>query len=117
MMEIVLIVLLLISLCINGYLFGQWRLQKSSLDYLRPELREWQNVALAKEGIRPLGYKPPEKKESDGVAVTPRPVLRSELAARDKAVKPAQTTIFANGVRPPNREEVLKQAQEIIDAT
>jgi hypothetical protein len=112
--ETVLIVLLFISSLAAAYFYARSQAQQRTLDYLTPELREWQNIALQKEGLRPLGYKPKDRTET--VEPSHRVVLRGDLEARAKGTAPSPT-IHADGIAAPNREKVVAAAEKIVNAT
>lgn len=103
---IVLCILLAASIGICAYLFALLRAksliiatQKEQFDQYRAdtkeriaveiaEKKEWQAIALRKDGQKPLGWTPPAPKEKDFVEIAPRVVHRSQLEARRIGRKP-----------------------------
>ena len=81
----------------------------------REELREWQNKALFRNNLTPLGRETEPRKEKDPNQVngTPRVAMRAHRQARAAGQEAAAITIYANEVKNPRIEETVERARQI----
>jgi hypothetical protein len=97
--------------------------QDELIKTLRLDLLNWQNKALQRQGISPLGNIPRPTPPKDDTDIAPRILHRGQAQARIKPeVVPAPVTtpidIHASGVNYPSvKREVIEKAEEIINAT
>lgn len=126
-MELLLILLILcviLSASAAVYFFAESKGRKAFIDkqeetisVLRDELRDWQNKALFRQGVTPLGREtePGKEKDPNKVAtVLPRVGHRAQRMARAEGGDSKQAiTVHGHTVRNLRVQETVEKAKEI----
>jgi hypothetical protein len=134
-MEILLTILVVSGGIVSAYALARTNGLKHIIDAqnetnaaLKADLREWQNLALAKQGMTKLGFEPPPPSSDGPLVVKPTVVMRQQGEARyyrqsqtatpeGDLVPVGQTVANGNGVSwdAVRRAETLKKAAEILE--
>lgn len=88
------------------------------IDVLRAELKDWQNKALFRQGVTPLGRETEQTatKRHDSTIITPRVVHRGQMQARAEQREVNQgITIHGHEVKNPLNRDIIEKAQAIIN--
>lgn len=92
--------------------------QRDLLDHYKSELREWQNKALFRQGVSPLGLETAEVKTPKDPLASMRPkvatrAMRKSMMERQEADRSSVITIHANEIKTPRVSDIVEKAREI----
>jgi hypothetical protein len=82
----------------------------------REELRDWQNKALFRNNLSPLGREtePSKPKDPNAVNGTPRVAMRAQRQARAEGHNGSAITIHAEEIVNPRTQDTVEKAKGII---
>lgn len=111
-------IILCAILCVAAYFFAESRTrlrqletQAEHLTALKTERDDLLKQLLVKNGAKPVGYQPKERKENENPITTPQVATRSMLEQQTH-----QVTTHSEGVNYPRvSDEVLNQAKKIVN--
>lgn len=119
-----LILCVILSACLAAFFAAESRGRKATIidkdeliGVLRAELKDWQNKALFRQGVTPLGRETEkhEPKKADAANGMPRVAMRSQLQARAHGAEAPSITIHAQEVVNPRTQDTIEKAKEILN--
>ena len=116
-LQIILIICVILSASAAAYFFALSQNLREWLDVSRSELTHWQNKALFRQGITPLGKETePRVPPPDNNAITPRVATRGMRQAMAENRDGGPTiNIHAKEVRAPNIQDTVEKAKAILN--